>query len=448
MMESTHPPAFTPINGLSADSSRVVICRVLHELSAFNKHKRHFDSKRWKDQYNAIKSYAADRGYPPGELAVAYVHYRQRVIWRDDKQVSPHPDERKNVKKSRQRKNIKTQHLDGSSLAIVPVFASSSLLLPMAMASEVPAADSGMVEQQRLDEQVEREPVDEALEMEQVDNTQDEERAENKQVKDQVENKQVEALPVVRSRSKYHRLHEDTKMLEALFTHYSRRCGLLHNADADIANLPEKRARRPPSQSWRAVPRAVLNTDNVSTGYAECTRESFDNICQYLCEEIEPAALRMGADSVFLDIGSGYGKCVVQARWRADVRKSIGIEYLAPRHVQALTMLEDHVPKQFPATHARLKPEESIELLEGDATQEQFAEVIERATHIFMFDVVFSDADKHDLLRVLAGRKFRVLMCCQPPYNVAALSLTLIHQLPLKTSGGRQSFTCYFYTAS
>ena len=44
----------------------------------------------------------------------------------------------------------------------------------------------------------------------------------------------------------------------------------------------------------------------------------------------------MTSDSVFLDVGSGYGQCVVQARLRANVRESIGIEYVAVRDLMAI----------------------------------------------------------------------------------------------------------------
>ena len=120
--------------------------------------------------------------------------------------------------------------------------------------------------------------------------------------------------------SRFERLHPDTKCLQAMYREYHKRCDLTAGADKDTSDLPEKRARRPPSSSaLSSVQPTHCIPDTVSPGYGECTRASFDKISQYLCDEL-PAPLRMGQDSVFLDIGSGYGKCVVHARFRAGVK--------------------------------------------------------------------------------------------------------------------------------
>ena len=122
-----------------------------------------------------------------------------------------------------------------------------------------------------------------------------------------------------------------------------------------MCNLPEKRCRRSPSPSGAAsLPEPDHSVSGtVAPGYAECTRKSFDQVCEWLCEKAPPD-LRMGADSVFLDVGSGYGKCVVQARLRANVRKSIGIEYVYVRYLKGMEMLTECIPAQFASIHARL----------------------------------------------------------------------------------------------
>ena len=106
----------------------------------------------------------------------------------------------------------------------------------------------------------------------------------------------------------------------------------------------------------------------------------------------------MGPDSVFLDIGSGYGKCVLHARFRINTRKSMGIEYVGPRHTAALEMLERLVPQQSPMVSARLMAEEMIQLFHGDASVPAFSDVIDEASHIFMFDVVISPEHKEAML--------------------------------------------------
>ena len=244
--------------------------------------------------------------------------------------------------------------------------------------------------------------------------------------------------------SRFDRLHADTKSLEAMYREYRKRCDLTAGADKDTSDLPEKRARRPPSSVRSTVQPTHCIPDTVSPGYGECTRAAFDKICQYLCDEL-PAPLGMGQDSVFLDIGSGYGKCVVHARFRAGVRKSIGIEYISKRHELAIEMLRQHLPSQFPTMHARLTPQSLIELLEGDATSDEFHDVFHSATHVFMFDWVFSTVTTDALLDKLKTCSFAVLVCCQPPQRVQhILPLVLLHKMAISTTG-KQSFTCYCY---
>jgi hypothetical protein len=177
-----------------------------------------------------------------------------------------------------------------------------------------------------------------------------------------------------------------------------------------MSNLPDKRRRQPPSSSGvsslpeqdRSIPAAV------APGYAECTRKAFDKVCQWLCESA-PAALRMGPDSVFLDVGFGYGKCVVQARLRADVQKSIGIEFVPVRYIESMQMLTVCIPAQLDSIHRRL--DGRVEL-QGDAADEQFVEQYEQATHIFMFDWMFNSVGKAGILQLVEqASHLRVLVC-------------------------------------
>lgn len=149
----------------------------------------------------------------------------------------------------------------------------------------------------------------------------------------------------------------------------------MHGPDKDMGRMPEKRART--HRFLDPTPRASMSLTGsiphtVAVGYAECRRGSFDDVCKWLCSEILPLELRMGADSIFLDIGSGYGRCVVHARLRCGVKNSVGIEAVAARHVEAERMMRVHLPKQFPSLFqpGRLQWDESIQLLEGDATHQ------------------------------------------------------------------------------
>jgi len=148
----------------------------------------------------------------------------------------------------------------------------------------------------------------------------------------------------------------------------------------------------------------------------------------------------MDADSVFLDVGCGYGKCVVQARLRANVRKSVGIEYVAVRYLMGFKMLTECIPAQFESLHTRLGG--CVELLQGDATDEQFVEQYEMATHIFAFDWVFNDVGKQGVLRCVEhSSNVRVFITCQRLGHLPGFCY--LHQMRLST--GKQHPTVYFY---
>ena len=382
------PPAFVPITELTADSSTLDICRAVLDLHTFHSHKQFFaHSDRWRKVYRCIVQFSVDRHYGQGHLAVAYLHYRQRTLYRLCGVGSPHPEERPDMSREKKKKATKRRRQGGECAARQEGAISSFTSAPPQV--ETPLMDPSAI-------------------------------------------------------SRYHDAHAETQSLDALFRLYTQRCNPLHGADFVMGHLPEKRSRRSPSPSGvvtlpevdRSVPAAVAH------GYAECTRKAFDKMCEWLCEAAPPA-LRMGAGSVFLDVGSGYGKCVVQARLRADVRKSIGIEYVAVRYAMGWKMLTECIPSQFALIHARLGG--CVELLQGDATDEQFVKQYEMATHIYLFDWVFNDSGKEGVRKLIErSQNLCVLVTCQRPERMR--HFRKLHQMQLST--GRQRPTVYFYARS
>ena len=389
--------AFIPIVGLSADSSRVDICRLIPDLHTFHDHRKHFHSDAWSKLYKCVVQFSIDRQYGPGHLSVAYLHYRLRTLYRLCGEGAPHPDERpdqsrEEKKSASKRRRLLEQSRDDDARADID-------------SSPPGAATSPPLPRQELPLQ----PRPPATHLSTL--------------------------------SRYHDAHPDTQSLTSLFRIYAQVCSPQHGADFDMSSLPEKRARKPPSLSGvaclpqpdRSVPAAV------APGYAECTRKAFDRLCAWLCDEAPPH-LRMTSDSVFLDVGSGYGKCVVQARLRASVRKSIGIEYVAVRYLMGMKMLTERIPSQFQSIHARLG--DCVELLQGDATDEQFVDQYAMATHVFIFDWVFNAVGKQGVLNLIEqSSQLRVLVCCRRPDELPHFHL--LHQMMLST--GKQHPTAYLY---
>ena len=385
---------FVPTVGQSAASSKLDICRAILDLHTFHAHRKHFRSSGWQKLYRCIVQFSVDREYGSGQLATAYLHYRLRTLYRLCGEGAPHADEKPD--RSREKKRIATtrrrQLLRQSN---------SHAANHDSVASSWSVTESPVVPQPPR--------------------------------------QQPQPTPSITSAalSRFHDAHPDTQCLTSLFRLYTQRCSPLHGADVDMGNLPEKRHRTPPSDRALQPDRSI--PDAVSPGYAECTRKAFDKVCEWLCESAPPD-LRMNADSVFLDVGCGYGKCVIQARLRANVRKSIGIEYVAVRYLMGYKMLAECVPAQFESVHARL--DGCVELLQGDATDEQFVEEYKMATHIFAFDWVFNDVGKQGVLRcVEQSSSMRVFITCQRLDHLPGFRK--LHQMKLST--GVQHPTVYFY---
>ena len=193
----------------------------------------------------------------------------------------------------------------------------------------------------------------------------------------------------------------------------------------------------------------------VHVGYGEMTYPALDKLLLWLCR-IAPSPVRLSSDSCFLDLGSGFGKCVIHARLRAQVRRSVGIEYVPLRHIKAYDALhylrEGKVPgfadKQQLLSHLLQHDMLSgVELIQGNIVDEQHAHHISSASHVFAFDVLFGDV----LMRYVVGQVQRSSACrlylsyhCPTRMKRLSFGWRCIHQARTRTTG-KQQFTCYVY---
>ena len=74
---------------------------------------------------------------------------------------------------------------------------------------------------------------------------------------------------------------------------------------------------------------------SISAGYGELSWQGFDKLLNYM-QNVCPPDYRLDSHSRFLDIGSGFGKCVLHAKLRCKIARSVGIECIKTRHEKAL----------------------------------------------------------------------------------------------------------------
>jgi hypothetical protein len=146
-------------------------------------------------------------------------------------------------------------------------------------------------------------------------------------------------------------------LLKKLYGLYWQKTALDHGSDKLLSGLPLKRR----CTARRTVAPMDPTPETVSLGYAECTEctlASFNALCKYMYDEA-PEHLRMGAQRIFLDIGPGYGKCVLHAAIRKDVERSVGIEYDTTRFEKSEDMMEVELRQQYPPVSTGLQPRSS-----------------------------------------------------------------------------------------
>ena len=272
------------------------------------------------------------------------------------------------------------------------------------------------------------------------------------------------------AKSAYPEDSDESRQLKLIYKVFHTVCDLFFNVDKDLHNLTDKRQRNSTKQLETGVQALHSNSHNhrrsipatVSPGYGELARRGFDKVLYYLCHEA-PDILRMGEDCSFLDIGSGFGKCVLHAKVRGKVRESVGIEYIPVRHEKAAETLHllrarfvpgvTDVYEQGSQQHHHLQQLlESIDLsgvhlVQGDITDHKHHALLFRASHIYMFDVVFSDHTMAKILPAIEQANFALFACYHRPAYLERLGCTqfvCIHKMAMKTTG-KQSFTCYFY---
>eukprot|EP01102_Stenamoeba_stenopodia_P007402 TRINITY_DN2071_c0_g1_i2.p1 TRINITY_DN2071_c0_g1~~TRINITY_DN2071_c0_g1_i2.p1 ORF type:complete len:453 (-),score=156.52 TRINITY_DN2071_c0_g1_i2:39-1397(-) len=284
-------------------------------------------------------------------------------------------------------------------------------------------------------------------------------------------------------------------MLKRVYSVFNRHSEIYFGVDKDIGDLPKKRVRKASNRITDVLPsaaeRVVLgrsnnlsnsnnssngdassdgkrttkkkNNDNLcSAGYGEVTRGSFSKVLKLMQTKV-PSELRLDRDSTFLDIGSGFGKCVVHAKVMGNVSRSVGLEYVKKRHevaTEAFKWLKQHNKQKMKNNNSNSKHQQQpspppplldlsgIELRNEDATKKRKG--FNKFSHIYCFDYVFSQDTREKLAKLLAKTNFKLLACCTNPKRISAAgcpNLQLLHKFSIRTTGN-QNFTMYLYRKS
>ena len=229
-----------------------------------------------------------------------------------------------------------------------------------------------------------------------------------------------------------------------------------HSCDLFWSVLDElPSASRRDARTSQIVSSTTTFPTTVHVGYGEMTYPALDSLLLWLCHAA-PLSVRLSSESCFLDLGSGFGKCVIHARLRARVRRSVGVEYVPLRHNKASDMLrylsDGRVPGFVDKQQLlRCLPQQDmlsgVELIHGDIVDEQHAHHIDSASHIFAFDVLFGDV----LMRYIVGRvqqssRCRLYLSYHCPARMKRLGFgwRCVHQVRTRTTG-KQQFTCNVY---
>lgn len=251
---------------------------------------------------------------------------------------------------------------------------------------------------------------------------------------------------------------QQTKQMFAGSTHKSHRDYFKNN------NRPQRKRNNISTTS------TTINTNNsstvtnqyhirktpssVSVGYGELTLGSMDKLIKYLIYDILDE-YKLNSNSIFLDIGSGFGKAVLHTAVRSKCRQSIGIEYVLTRHNKAVHC-RSYLNAQYSPSINVSKYDSSITdmsniidkcvLKQGDATDNMFIDDINTATHIYMFDWVFSKITHQKLIPIIDNSNALVFITYQASRikSIGLYNYQCIHQITCHTTG-KQSFTASIF---
>ena len=221
--------------------------------------------------------------------------------------------------------------------------------------------------------------------------------------------------------------------------------------------LDEVPERRRDARTSQIVSSVTTYPKTVHVGYGEMTYPALDSLLLWLCHAA-PSSARLSSDSSFLDLGSSFAKCVIHARLRGQVRRSVGIVYVPMRHSKAshvLRCLEEGRVLGFVDKH-QLLPHLSqhhmlsgVELIQGDIVEEPQSRHIDAASHVFACDVLFGDVlMRHIVSHVQCSSSCRLFLSYHCPQRMVKLGFgwQCIHQMRTRTTG-KQQFTCYVYVS-
>jgi len=231
--------------------------------------------------------------------------------------------------------------------------------------------------------------------------------------------------------------------LQLVYRTILQKTDLLFGVDKDIEDLPQKRIRKAPSHPSGAEmlqKRKDSTPATVSAGYGEISMGGFKHVLNCLQHEVDPE-LRLNENSSFIDIGSGFGKCVFHAKIQANVRRSAGIEYVHIRHDKAMEVLS-HLQKEVRLGRTKMDLS-GLDFQQGDATKVRRYDF----THIYCYDYIFNEMTHAALLPIIERSPFFLFVCFSPPSKLRKFGLEsfeLLRKIPVQTTG-KQCFTAYIY---
>jgi hypothetical protein len=253
-------------------------------------------------------------------------------------------------------------------------------------------------------------------------------------------------------------------LLQMLYGLYrSERTQLVLSRGEDTDHLVKRSSNKKQAENRRmvrSVTRAAAASSSssppeqvradYSTGYAGARQASFHRVLAYLGYST-PENLRLKSESHFLDIGSGVGHCAMHACIAAGAAAT-RIEVVTSRHEEAKWIWRELRHCEPAASLVGIQ--NRLSLVHGNIVDDQHHQLIDEATHVWMFDPVFNPVTHEELLPLLARGHPRVVVTCLSPYNLnerwrgTGESMRAFQELDctlkVDTDGG-QSFRVYAY---
>lgn len=168
------------------------------------------------------------------------------------------------------------------------------------------------------------------------------------------------------------------------------------------------------------------NKQGHSTTYGEMEYDGFDKIMQFFSKERPDA---------FLDIGCGRGKLCLYANNFPNIQKSIGIEIVRDRYLDALNLLEN--VQEYPYST-------NINFINDDFRNFDVSQIYDHKPFVWISNLCFNQQTTNDIFNIILDKfPTGTVIGCSKQHTLSHPKLMSLGTVNIEMSWSKSNVHCY-----